>query len=177
MPDFYELLGVTRDSGPDEIKKAFRDRALKYHPDHNAGDAVAEEQFKRINEAYSVLGDPEKKARYDLGGYTDSPRRPGEWQGSSGDPWEEFFGGNSANHWGQTSWNWTNRTEQKAEEWTRREAFEMLLRSVLSLVLGLLLFRFSLFFGIFGIVICLAAIGRGIKNTLRAIHLLFSLRE
>jgi len=63
--DFYAILGVERDVSPEELKKAFRRKALELHPDRNRDRADAEEQFKRLNEAYSVLSDPDKRARYD----------------------------------------------------------------------------------------------------------------
>jgi curved DNA-binding protein len=63
--DYYQLLGVDRKATPEEIKKAFRKLATKYHPDRNAGDARMEEKFKEINEANEVLSDKEKRARYD----------------------------------------------------------------------------------------------------------------
>jgi molecular chaperone DnaJ len=67
--DYYEVLGVGRDAGEQDIKSAYRKLALKHHPDRNPNDAVAEEQFKEAAEAYSVLGDPEKRARYDRFGH------------------------------------------------------------------------------------------------------------
>ena len=67
--DYYEVLGVSKDAGADEIKKAYRKSAMKYHPDRNPGDKEAEEKFKEIGEAYEVLSDADKKARYDQYGF------------------------------------------------------------------------------------------------------------
>jgi curved DNA-binding protein len=63
--DYYKVLGVSRSATQEEIRKAFRKLALKYHPDRNPGDKVAEENFKNLNEANEVLSDPQKRARYD----------------------------------------------------------------------------------------------------------------
>jgi molecular chaperone DnaJ len=65
MKDYYSVLGVSRNATSDELKKAFRQLALKYHPDRNHGNKEAEEKFKEINEAYSCLSDPDKRAHYD----------------------------------------------------------------------------------------------------------------
>ena len=69
--DYYEVLGLQKGASEDEIKRAFRKLAIKYHPDKNQGNKEAEEKFKDINEAYQVLSDPEKKARYDQYGTVD----------------------------------------------------------------------------------------------------------
>jgi molecular chaperone DnaJ len=69
MRDYYEILGLTRGASPEEIKASYRRLALRYHPDRNPGDKVAEEQFKRVSEAYQVLSDSEKRQLYDLYGH------------------------------------------------------------------------------------------------------------
>jgi DnaJ-class molecular chaperone len=72
-PNYYEILGVPRDASDADIKKAFRQAALKHHPDKNPGDAHAEERFKAINEAYAVLSDGDRRAQYDRYGRVDLP--------------------------------------------------------------------------------------------------------
>ncbi|MBV6341723.1 molecular chaperone DnaJ [Candidatus Magnetobacterium casense] len=71
MKDYYSILEVDRSATPDELKKAYRKMALKYHPDRNSGNKEAEERFKEINEAYSCLSDAKKRAHYDRFGTTE----------------------------------------------------------------------------------------------------------
>jgi molecular chaperone DnaJ len=90
--DYYEVLGVDRNAGDAEIKKAFRQLALKHHPDRNPGDSAAEERFKALNEAYAVLSDPDKRAQYNRFGRVDLP--PGGVDfGGFGDLFEDLFEG------------------------------------------------------------------------------------
>ncbi len=107
--DYYEVLGVNKGASADEIKKAYRKAAMKYHPDRNPGDKEAEEKFKECGEAYEVLSDEDKKARYDqfgfagvdpnygagAGGYGGNPFGGGGFGGFGdfGDIFSEFFGG------------------------------------------------------------------------------------
>ncbi len=107
--DYYEILGVPRDADQGAIKKAYRKLALQYHPDRNPGDKEAEDKFKEAAEAYEVLSDEDKKARYDRyghagvgqggggfsGGMTmdDIFQQFGDIFGESGSPFESFFGG------------------------------------------------------------------------------------
>ncbi|KAF0182413.1 MAG: molecular chaperone DnaJ [Nitrospirae bacterium] len=93
MKDYYKILGVERTASQDELKKAFRQLALKYHPDRNPGDKESEDKFKEANEAYSVLSDPEKRAHYDRFGTADGIGQGGFGQGGSpfGDIFEDIF--------------------------------------------------------------------------------------
>lgn len=172
MSDYYEILNISRDATAEQIKKAYRELALKYHPDRNPGNPTAEEKFKQINEAYSVLSDPTKKARYDSGGYTDEQTAGQQAQ-------ENPYGQYTWTYYGPfgSSGNWNNRQNWSEEPYTRKDAVAMLLRSVITFVLGLVFFRISFIFGIFGVLICIVAMGKGLFNSLRAIRLLFTLKD
>ncbi len=107
--DFYEILGVEKGADAQTIKKAYRKVAMKYHPDRNPDDKEAEEKFKEAAEAYEILSDPDKKARYDRFGHAgvggnsgggfggmnmeDIFANFGDIFGDSGSPFESFFGG------------------------------------------------------------------------------------
>ncbi len=93
--DYYEVLGIQKGASDDEIKKAFRKLAIKYHPDKNPGDKAAEEKFKEVNEAYSVLSDKTKRQRYDQFGHAGVG---GAGSSAGGNPFEGFnFNGQSFN--------------------------------------------------------------------------------
>ena len=109
--DYYEVLGVEKNAGADEIKKAYRKAAMKYHPDRNPGDKEAEEKFKEVGEAYEVLSDEQKRSRYDQFGFAGvdpnygAGAGPGGYGfggggfggfGDFGDIFSEFFGGGAS---------------------------------------------------------------------------------
>ena len=113
--DYYELLGVSKDATAEDLKKAYRKLAVKYHPDKNPGDPTAEAKFKEISEAYEILKDPDKRAAYDRYGHAAfqgggaGPRGGGGFtdpfdifrevfsggRGGGGGIFDEFFGGGS----------------------------------------------------------------------------------
>ena len=82
--DYYEVLGVEKNATPEQLKKAYRKLALKYHPDKNPGDKAAEEKFKEAAEAYDVLSDADKRARYDKFGHSMGPQGFGGAGGGGG---------------------------------------------------------------------------------------------
>lgn len=99
--DYYEILGVKKDATPEEIKKTYRKLALKYHPDRNSSDSNAENKFKEVNEAYQVLSNSEKRARYDqfgsaegMGGFDFQGGGSSDFGnfGDFGDIFDSFFG-------------------------------------------------------------------------------------
>src|ERR1700692_2734796 len=97
--DFYETLGASKSASADDLKKAYRQKAMQFHPDRNSGDKTAEQKFKDISEAYNVLKDDQKRAAYDRFGHAafeGNTRGPGAFAGgfSGGfsDIFEEMFG-------------------------------------------------------------------------------------
>lgn len=139
MEDLYQVLGVQKNATADEIKKAYRALALKYHPDRNPNDTVAEEKFKQINAAYSVLGDETKRHQYDLYGssqhesydnttsqqYGSYTYNNGGFYGSQhyngSASWWDFFSnayGNTGDHASGSQSN-SARGSQQNDQWTQ----------------------------------------------------------
>lgn len=118
--DYYEVLNIPKTATSEEIKIAYRKLAKKYHPDVNPGNKNAEEKFKKINEAYTVLSDPEKRKMYDSGFFSTSyqnTQRANQSRNSYGqDPFQDFW-----NEWARTQQtyqeNYTNKNRKRKKSY------------------------------------------------------------
>lgn len=183
MSNYYEILGVPKTATADEIKKAYRTLAFKYHPDRNQGNAEAEEKFKQISAAYDVLGDETKRRNYDLGYSTESTYSNNQqsqrqyqytYQNPFGDDnfWEWFQGAqqNQRNQQTQNSdRNYTQNNYRRSYNYKRSDYWTMLLTKGLQTFAALFMFRIS-FFIPFGFFICLGVMINGVKGMLEAVR-------
>ena len=165
MSNYYDILGVSKNATADEIKKAYRTLAFKYHPDRNQGNAEAEEKFKQISAAYDVLGDEAKRRQYDMGYSTDSYSTAGSqsqqqyqrqyqytYQNPFGDEnfWEWFNGAQfrSRNQQAQNRQNYYNQydySERSSQPESKRDHLSTFFLKLLQTIVGLTFFRFSWF--------------------------------
>ncbi|MDR3311673.1 MAG: DnaJ domain-containing protein [Spirochaetaceae bacterium] len=188
MDDLYALLGVSKTASAEQIKKAYRDAAFKWHPDRNPGDTTAEEKFKQINAAYSVLGDETKRAQYNQYGSTDayanahSDSSYGQY-GPTGDPfWDWFYPGAgpaSDGHTGGRHYTYTWQQQGAGDNFSFQARPQgtpgnQIMRGALSLLAGIIFFRFSWFILPFGPILCLAAVINGIRGIIRGLSRLFA---
>lgn len=182
MEDLYKILGVEKTATSDEIKKAYRNLAFKYHPDRNQGDSTAEEKFKQINEAYSVLGDESKRKQYDMyGNSSGNSQNYSGWQQNSysqsytysSDPFSDFFRdyeNNARNGNYRNTYTWTSHT---TEEPVGKSAFSSLLAGIIQFLVCLFLFStFGKYFLITSI-LCIIGMVKGATNSWRSLKLLF----
>ena len=199
MTDYYADLGVSKNATADEIKKAYRKLAFKYHPDQNPGDKVAEEKFKKITAAYDVLGDEAKRRQYDNGGFNPFEQA---YSNQTNQTYQNAYGQ------GQDFWSWftnsynNNRQweNQETESWEQQYASQkqqeeqqrqytrhyyrysytkgglvgMLLRNALKLLGGVVVFNVFFWFIPLGPVAGIVLIASGLKGIIRSLRLLFS---
>ena len=194
MSNYYETLGVAKTATADEIKKAYRTLAFKYHPDRNPGNAEAEEKFKQISAAYDVLGDEAKRRQYDMGYSTDSysssqtagnQQYQRQYQYTYSNPfgddnfWEWFNSAqfrsrnqqtqNTNNYYNQ--YDYSNRASNEPE--TKRDYFSQLFLKALQTFVGFTFFRFSWIIIPFGPIICIGVIVNGISGVIKSLKGLF----
>ena len=194
MSNYYDILGVSKTATADEIKKAYRTLAFKYHPDRNPGNAEAEEKFKQISAAYDVLSDESKRRQYDMGYSTDSysssqtagnQQYQRQYQYTYSNPfgddnfWEWFNSAqfrsrnqqtqNTNNYYNQ--YDYSNRTSNEPE--TKRDYFSQLFLKALQTFVGFTFFRFSWIIIPFGPIICIGVIVNGVSGVIKALKGLF----
>lgn len=189
MKSYYEVLGIEKTATADEIKKAYRSLAFKYHPDRNPGDTVAEEKFKEISAAYDVLGDETKRRNYDLTGQTESYsnnyntyNRSSTYQ--NGNPftdeetfWEWFSNAQGYNY---NTQNYDNHRKTytynpfETQNLSKSQYFTMLISKGLQTFLGFMLLRILFFLFPIGPIICAVLMINGLKGVVTALKGLFS---
>ena len=174
MENYYDILNIPKNAGEEEIKKALRTLAMQYHPDKNPGDKIAEEKFKKVNEAYSVLSDPIKKRDYDLKlqynpyGAGNASSRPFSENVFTE---EDIFNG-AGFDFGTFTWSSSARNK-KEEKLSRKEALHEFLTGILYTVLGIVLIRSFIFLGIFGLILSFSVISNGIRKIKKAYSAVF----
>ena len=194
MSNYYEILGVSKNATADEIKKAYRTLAFKYHPDRNQGNAAAEEKFKQISAAYDVLGDETKRRNYDSGGYTDNNSYSSsseqnqyqyqrQYQYTYSNPfgddnfWEWFNNAGFRSRYQQTQKSQDNYSQQyysqDDEPQTRSSYFSTFVLKVLQTIVGMMFFRFSWFIIPFGPIICICVIVNGVSGIIKSLKGMF----
>lgn len=188
MSNYYEILGVPKTATADEIKKAYRTLAFKYHPDRNQGNAEAEEKFKQISAAYDVLGDETKRRNYDLGYTTDSAysnQSQRQYQYTYQNPFgdETFWEWVNKNQQNQnrqqtqnSNTNYTHYYEHRNYNYKKSDYWSMLFSKSIQTFFALFMFRIS-FYIPFGFLICIAVIANGVKGIFDAVRGLIRLSK
>lgn len=189
MNDYYSVLGISKTATQEEIKKAYRNLAFKYHPDRNPGDKDAEEKFKKISEAYNVLGDEKKRADYDRFGsassgynaensYYQNSYQNYYQQQSYSDPfgsedsfWQWF--NNSAGQNSQRNTNYYYEYRNPEKSYSKKSLWTEFFMKVGQIIIGLFFFKFSWIIIPFGPLLCLGLLVTGFTGALRALRLIF----
>jgi len=169
--NYYEVLGVATNASDEDIKKAYRAKALQYHPDKNPGDAAAEEMFKKVNEAYSALSDAGKRADYNARTSNrqyrpftydrETQQNPFVYSSFEENADESMFGR-------QYYWTFYGPSEQETGPVSRRKGWGALIAGILYVWLGLLSFRIVYLFGFLSFFISVPLLVKGVQNLKRA---------
>lgn len=190
MNDYYSVLGISKNATQEEIKKAYRNLAFKYHPDRNPDNKDAEEKFKKISEAYDVLGDEKKRADYDRFGSAGSSYGSQNYsyqhngyqnyyqQQSYSDPfgsedsfWQWFNG--SAGQNSERNTNYYYEYKNTEHSYSKKSLWTEFFLKVGQIFIGLFFFKFSWIIIPFGPLICLGLLFTGFTGALRALRLIF----
>lgn len=187
MKDYYEILGVQKTATGDEIKKAYRNLAFKYHPDRNAGNKEAEERFKQITEAYDVLGDEKKRNEYDrygfqsntYSGYNNSYQNSynsNAYQSNayeSEDAFWDWFNNESARQNYQKQYyqsSYSNYRNNKS--YTKFDITINFLLKIFQIFMGFFLIKILIWFFPFGPLVCLGIIINGFSGAINSLRML-----
>lgn len=189
MNDYYSILGISKNATQEEIKKAYRNLAFKYHPDRNPDDKQAEEKFKKISEAYDTLGDEKKRAEYDRFGsagtsynsensYYQNSYQNYYQQQSYSDPfgsedsfWQWFNSSAGQNSRRNSSYYYEYGNSQK--NCSKKSLWTEFFMKVGQIFIGLFFFRFSWIIIPFGPLLCLGLLATGISGAVRALRMIF----
>ena len=160
MENYYSILNVSNNADEDQIKQAYRTLAMKYHPDKNPDNKAAEEKFKHISEAYSVLSDPQRRRDYDLG--TSTPFSSSEKTYTYGQNTNPFGDDIFSSKWWKNWRDIRSENAKKREKISRSEAFKILISCIILTIVGLLLFKSIIFLGILGFLLALSLVAEGV---------------
>lgn len=189
MSDYYSVLGISKNATQEEIKKAYRNLAFKYHPDRNPDDKTAEEKFKKISEAYDVLGDEKKRAEYDQFGsastnynsensyYQNNYQNYYQRQaysdpfGSEDSFWQWFNSSAGQNSGRNTNYYYEYRKTEQS--YSKKSLWTEFFMKIGQIFIGLFFFRFSWIIIPFGPLLCLGLLVTGFTGAVRALRLIF----
>ena len=182
--DLYAVLGVSKTASTDEIKKAYRTLAFKYHPDRNPGDKSAEEKFKAINAAYDVLGDESKRSQYDRFGQAETAYERqqdaqyaydsyGGTRFSDEDMFWQWFGSNyesRQNGERRYTYTWTNEKRRDTREALRSQLYSKLGQAFFGIIASSI-FGFFPLFGILCLFVTISGVVGAVKSAIALIKL------
>lgn len=176
--DYYEVLGVSKNASGEEIKKAYRTKALQYHPDKNQGNKAAEEMFKKISEAYSVLSDSKKRSDYDRG--SGEAQRSGthahyyaQQNPFSYGPFTQDDDDDTMFNYSY-SWAFYDTPHREEQPVSHREGLSSFIAGIFYLWLGLLSLRVIYFLGFISLFIGVPLLVKGVRSLKRAFIAFFN---